>query len=472
MADFLKISTPVQQREQINATRAAAGISSVNNVNPNEMPTRIIGVGKDENLHEQNNKLIDSDGKPTILMNLMKDPAVTVSFLKNIYMLQEIIKLLPMNTRTKTVEIEQLFSSLLIKPEDISKELKKQESSSTSFKGSLFDFLRATLQLGSNNDKMKYGIANLLKALNNDMSRSDILGAISNNLKYLADNLKASNTLGGRLSQMSEEFSMPNAAEQFSSLKQQVQLLIKDIESSLLYNNETAKLVSIINYNLSRYNTNVDYLMESIRNMLTLLDGTETKNAFLAQVHSFINNLQNGRITSEDSEVMKILSNIIEKCASDDDIIKVNPQSVDKIIHSLLSSPCNYTPLLHYIIPVEYMDMKSFAEIWINPNAEGESNKSSKDGRNIHLLIIFDIEGIGQFETELFVYDKKIDLTLFCPPRYAEQFAQISPQLRQCVSFSEYTFGEINFEMMKETRSLIQVFKTLPYKRTGVDVRI
>ncbi|GHU52091.1 hypothetical protein FACS1894132_00970 [Clostridia bacterium] len=470
MADFLKISTPIQQREQINPTRASAGLNAVNNVNPNETPTRIIGVGKDENLHEQNNKFIDSDGKPTILMNLMKDPAVTVSFLKNIYMLQEIIKLLPMNTRTKTVEIEQLFASLLIKPEDISKEIKKQESASTAFRGNLFDFLRASLQ-GNSSDKMKYGVANLLKALNNDMSKKDILGAVSNNLQYLAENLKASNTLGSRLSQLSEAFSSPSATENFSDLKQQVQSLIKDIEGSILYNYDTSKLVSIINYNLSRFNTNTDYLMESVRNMLTLLDGTETKNAFLAEVHSFINNLQNGRFTAENSDVMRVLSDIIEKCASDDDIIKVNPESVDKIIHSLLSSPCNYTPLLHFIIPVEYMDMKSFAEIWINPNAEDEGGKPNSD-KNIHMLIIFDIEGIGQFETELFVKGKKINLTLFCPQRYAAQFSSIAPQLRQCVNFSEYSIDEIKFEEMKETRSLIQVFKSLPYKRTGVDVRI
>lgn len=470
MADFLKISTPVSQREQINPSRAQAGINSVNPLNPNENPTRINAVSKDEGAHEQNNKFIESDGKPTILMNLMKDPAVTVSFLKNIYMLQEIIKLLPMNTRTKTAEIEQLFASLLIKPEDVAKELKKQEYTSTSFRGNLFDFLRSALKENPSN-KMKAGVANLLKALNNDMSKRDILGAVSNNLKYLADNLKASNSLSQRLQNLSQAFAESDAPEQYAKLKQDVQNLITDIEQSILYNNNTSKLVSIINYNLSRYNTNSDFLMESVRMMMTLLDGTETKNMFLAQVHSFINNL---RLTQNDpdSDVMKVLSEIIEKCANDDDILQVDPNSVDKIIHSLLSSPCNYTPLLHFIIPVEYMDLKSFAEIWINPNDEEESKKGGKNEQNIHMLIIFDIEGIGQFETELFVKDKKIDLIIFCPQRYADSFKGIAGDLRKCISFSDYTFGEIKFDEMKETRSLIQVFKTLPFKRTGVDVRI
>jgi hypothetical protein len=117
------------------------------------------------------------------------------------------------------------------------------------------------------------------------------------------------------------------------------------------------------------------------------------------------------------------------------------------------------------------MDMKSFAEIWINPNAEEEKKKKS-DEQSIHMLVIFDIEGIGQFETELLIKGKKINLTVFCPENYSEQFAELSPQLRQCINFSDYTFEEIKFEEMKQTRSLIQVFKSLPFKRTGVDVRI
>lgn len=68
-------------------------------------------------------------------MNLLKDPAVTVNYLKNIYMLEEIISLLPVNNNTMTQEIRQLFNALLIKPDDIVGELVDQEYASTLFKG-------------------------------------------------------------------------------------------------------------------------------------------------------------------------------------------------------------------------------------------------------------------------------------------------------------------------------------------------
>ncbi|MDR0984718.1 MAG: antitoxin [Ruminococcus sp.] len=474
MADILTISTPISQRNEVQQTRPAsapgAAILDPKNIN-------LTKVNAYENEQSINQKFsgLDPDGKPTILMNMMKDPAVTVTFLKNIYMLREIIKLLPMNTRTKTAEIEQLFSALLLDPKDISKELKKQETSSSSFKGTLFDFLRSALSENSS-DKMKYGVANLLKALNYDMSRKDILGAISNNLKYLADNLSASKNLSEKLNVLSNLFSGEDAVSDFSENKQKVLTLLEEIEGSILYSQDTSKLVSIINYNLSRYNTNKDFLMEAIRTMLTFIDGKEQKNQFLSLIHNFINEMQSTNTggSMNRSQIMEILASIIGKCADSEEFVNVSPESIDKIIHSLLSSPCNYTPLLHFIIPVEYLNMKSFAEIWLNPNSEDEDGKGSGNKNSLHMLIVFDIEGIGQFETELFIdeKDKKISLVIFCPKDYREQFSRISPNLREAISFSQYAFNEIKFEEMKEPRSLIQVFKSLPYRRTGVDVRV
>ena len=76
----------------------------------------------------------------------VKGPAVTVNYLKNIYMLEEIINLLPVNNNTVTQEIRQLFDALLIDPDHIVDELVDQEYASTLFKGELFDLLRGILE--------------------------------------------------------------------------------------------------------------------------------------------------------------------------------------------------------------------------------------------------------------------------------------------------------------------------------------
>lgn len=55
-------------------------------------------------------------------------------------MLQEIVGLISMQNAPVTEEIEQLFSQLAVKPENLPEELIRQENSSTAFKGELFDF--------------------------------------------------------------------------------------------------------------------------------------------------------------------------------------------------------------------------------------------------------------------------------------------------------------------------------------------
>ena len=96
-------------------------------------------------------------------MNLLKDPAVTVNYLKNIYMLEEIINLLPVNNNTVTQEIRQLFDALLIDPDHIVDELVDQEYASTLFKGELFDLLRGILE---KTPDLRMETAELLKAVN------------------------------------------------------------------------------------------------------------------------------------------------------------------------------------------------------------------------------------------------------------------------------------------------------------------
>ena len=117
MADMLKVTTPLINRGQINPTKQIT--------EPDAPPFNMIDVGRvaqTNNVASEMMKnyggMIDKDGKPSILMNLLKDPAVTVSFLKNIYMLQEIIQLLPMNNKAFTEEIQRMFGSLLINPDD------------------------------------------------------------------------------------------------------------------------------------------------------------------------------------------------------------------------------------------------------------------------------------------------------------------------------------------------------------------
>ena len=162
MADILKISTPLIDNSK-TTVQPGKQVDPTQQFNLSEID-RVVQTNQQSEILKQHTGLLEQES-PAILMNMLKDPSVTVSFLRNIYMLQEIIQLLPVNNSTLTQEIQQLFDSLLVDPKDVVSELIRQEQTSTAFKGELFDFLRNLLSQ-SPKPEMSYGIANLLKSIN------------------------------------------------------------------------------------------------------------------------------------------------------------------------------------------------------------------------------------------------------------------------------------------------------------------
>lgn len=467
MADILSVTTPLTDRAMIPPNKQPVSPDADFQLSD---VTKVIQPDQQSEIQRQNNTLIERESSATILMNLLKDPSVTVGFLKNIDALQEFIKLLPVNNKSLTTEIEQLFNELLISPENIVEELLTQELSASSFKGELFDFLR--LLAGENaKPEMKFGISALLKALNGLESREMILSSVANNLSFLGNSLSASNSLSQRLLALAEQFRSPQAVDNFNELKDSTLLLLEDVKSSILYSPKLQKIVPMIIYNLSRFSDNPSALREALGSLSIIVDGDAQREALSKLLNSYI---ENGGESHGDSRVMNILAQIIGKeSAIQEQNGSVANENIERIIHSLLSSPCNYTPLLHYIIPVQDDDLKAFAEMWIDPNAESTDNKGRTVSDCIHVLMVFDIDGIGRFEAELAASSgKDIMIKVFCPPAYLPAFTNLAQEIREPIAASGYRLLDISVDKLERQRSLMDVFKNLPHKRTGIDVTI
>lgn len=484
MADILKISTPLIDKVPVPPGKQPVDATSQFNLSELD---KVIQTNQQSEILKQNTGLIDQES-PTILMNMLKDPSVTVGFLRNIFMLQEIIQLLPVNNSTLTQEIQQLFNALLVKPQEIVPELIRQENTSTAFKGELFDFLRTVLEK-SPKPEMHYGVANLLKAINSTLGRRSILDSVSNSFLFLAGNMKSSPKLSARLMTLSNLFRSDDAPNQFSSLKNEALNAMKEVEGNVLFSPKMEKVLPLIIYNLSRFNDNPDFLQDATAGMLTLMDGEKPKQTLMDLLYRF---LTGTRIPHQSSQVMDILAKIIDKQTAanlegeqgDLEIMSgkkipveemrlISSEKIDKIVSSLLSSPCNYTPLLHFIIPVQDINMKSFAEIWIDPSAEDETNTGGgKDGDLVHMLIVFDVEGIGRFETELFARGKELTVSLLCPPMYVSAFSSITTDVARVAVAKGYRMKDMSVGRLERARSLMDVFKDLPRKRTGINMRV
>lgn len=474
MADVLRVTTPMINRAQVvDPKKGIEGIAQFNL----QDTSKVNRTSAENDILMQHNGLFGEETTSALLLDLLKDPSVTVNYLKNIFLLQEVVKLLPNTNETITAEIEKMFEQLLLEPENLAEELERQEYSASKFRGELFAFLKDVIEKNPGNTELKKTVVDTLKSINVYTTKQDILNAVANSLEFLRDNLEPSKALAEKLDVLAKEFRAETAPEKFESLKEEVFTVLKEVEESILYNPKLDKVVSITKYNLSRFSTDTAYMKESIDRLFFSLRNEEDRQTLMTSVNKFLKEntpAQNGEeVKDKKSQVLDTLTKIISKQVTSKEIMLQSSDQLNKIIESLLSSPTNFTPLLHYVLPVQYQEMQAFMEIWVNPNGKEDTpeHKRGNEKDNIHMLMVFDIGAIGRFEMEMYVKDNVIDFFLFCPPAYTEAFAKTKDNMAKAIKTLDYQFGEVRIDNLERTRTLMEVFRSLPYKRTGVDVK-
>ncbi len=489
MADILRVTTPLTSTSNANMQprTTAPDTASVFSL---QDPQRVIHTHNQSELQQQNTGLLAGEETPSILMSLLRDPAVAVSYLKSLSTMEEIFRLVPANNKALSAEVEQMFSAILLNPDDVVAELLTQQQQATSFRGELFDFLRGICDAAqrqengaqnaqtqgaqegafgvtSGTETVYTAVATLLKAINSAQSRSDILDAIANGLGYLRENLSASDMLSSELDSLIAQFKSPQAAANFPQLKTQVQQLMRSIQGNLLNNPKLEKTLSMMTYNLSRFNSSNEFVSEAAYRLRSMLPEAQQQK-LIDLVNEYF--MTNDRNASDRSQVMDNLTSLIRSSAQNEESLN-SAAKTDAVLQSLLSSPCNFTPLLHFIVPMQFEDLNAFSEIWINPE-HGPVGSESDGKSGTHLLMVIDIEGSGRFEAEFFVADKTVDFLLLTPAGLENSYAPLSKAVPKILAHTDYKAGQMRVEPLTRPRSLMDVFKNLPYKRMGVDVKV
>jgi len=470
VSDILKVTTPIINKNQPVSPKQPIDPATAFNI---QDTTKVIRTHNQSELLKHNTSTLESGDGSKLLMSLLKDPAVTVTYLKNIFLLEEIYRLLPANNKSVTQEIQQVFHELLLQPDELASEMLRQEHESTQFKGELFDFLRELSPPGQEQTELQGAVASFLKAINNIKAQNDIMDAVSNNLTFLKNNLPVAHALAVRLENLINRFNSDKAKENFQSLKAETLYLMKDLEGSFYFTRKFGKIVSIIVYNLSRYNDNPDYFDESAYRLKRQLS-EPLRSKFVRMLADFRENQlldYESRQDSLESKVMDALIRLVSNQSLKGGESESEEAKTKAILHSLLSSPCNFTPLLHFILPLFDGGLRAFAEVWINQES-GDSGTAAGAETSLHFLMVIDIETIGRFEAEFIIHDKTIDFTLYTPPECEDSYRGVIEALPGILSRTEYRAGRTALKSMDRTRSLMDVFKSLPYKRVGVDVKI
>lgn len=235
----------------------------------------------------------------------------------------------------------------------------------------------------------------------------------------------------------------------------------------LLPQNSTQEL----NLLLRSFNSTGD-LNKLIDGLGIVLNGVQEmdKRIILAQsMNEILGNLTSAEgINYKPPTSMASLMDFLAKNINDPSLKSLSAMSKSDIMQGLLTSPGVFTPLLHYLVPINDGVIKAFGELWADPDAENRNG--SKESK--HLFLCFDVEKVGYFELELMTQDRKLQVQLMCPPGTEDMFRPLKNTIPQIAAANGYDADDTRVGTLVRKRDLSHVFPKIQDKRSGLNVKI
>ncbi len=474
MPDMLKITTPILPKNYVNS------------VKPNQQPsqdvfnlvdlTRVTKPNERGETPDNNalNLATQQEAKHA-LGALLKDPGLAISSLKRLLLMSAMLVTLNGEKYAGQAEINGLIKSLMLTEQDLLTEIFSQQQGISSFQGEFFDALRSLLS-GTSNTEFKDSIGALLKAITGRVYAGDILDSIGINLEKYAELMRSVPEAYDALHDLSTNFKALSGlgtepdTKMFTELKDALINVLRELNSSIYASDKTMNLTALIVYNLSKFVNDKDEINAAFENFSRFLP-EESRASYRKALEDYLAAaVKQSDSAALQSKVIGKLSEIISQHLDGRMNTPAAMQEINNILQSLATAPTAFTPLLHYILPLEDGNSSALAELWVDPDASRE-NTSGSQNNAVKIFFVSDVEGVGHFELEMLVADYHIDLYMFCPADYTDFFKGYKERISQLCKNTAYTFSNISIEPLVKERRLDEVFTKLSVRRSGIDAR-
>lgn len=226
-----------------------------------------------------------------------------------------------------------------------------------------------------------------------------------------------------------------------------------------------------LNLILRRFNATGDLnkLIDNLSITLNSVQNMEKKIILAQSMNEILGNLAQAEgINYKPPTSMANLMDFLAKNINDPSLKSLSSMSRSDIMQGLLTSPGVFTPLLHYLVPIQDGALKAFGELWADPDAENRNGSIESK----HLFLCFDVENVGYFELDLQTQDRKLQVQLLCPSGTEKLFQPLKTSIPQIAAANGYTAEDTRVGTVVKRRDLTQVFPKIQDKRSGLNVKI
>lgn len=170
-----------------------------------------------------------------------------------------------------------------------------------------------------------------------------------------------------------------------------------------------------------------------------------------------------------ESETMKALTSFIDRNVNHPAIRGIDNFNASNLLQSMLNAPGVFTPLAHYIIPLQVEDTRAFGELWVD-NDNTSSGKAGEEKR-YHLFLTFDVEAVGRFEVDAYSSGKDLNLSVLYPKSYRYRVSNLTDKITRIAAGVGYNVQNFKTGLLVKPHTLAETFPRINENRKSFDVK-
>ena len=349
--------------------------------------------------------------------------------------------------------------------------LKNQLASASRFSGALFDALRQAFG-GTQSDLLQNEILQFLRRFSDYSSTEHLEGRMLRTVSDMVDSLpgKWSQQLEELLRQLEEGIAGGDRQGNLELLRQKLFPLISRYVQATHDHGAARGLLSMLTLDVARYENGSEAgLLQSLRHLASTGVLPENLSHLSdAELLQILQSTEFFRASQENAFADRMAS--LTSRALQGEGGPAAQEAFHNILNSILINESVYMPLQHTMLPLNWNGNLMFAEMWVDPDADGSSS-SSGDGGAMRILIKMDIQSLGAFDMLISARRDRVALELACPKAVSEHSAAVSEVIGEILRRNGLNVESVTVAERKRPVTISEIFPKLYERMGGVNVK-
>ena len=250
---------------------------------------------------------------------------------------------------------------------------------------------------------------------------------------------------------------------------------IKNILMSMLSGAGSRQMIPVVHKEIQGI-TDLTTLVEYLNNILKEMPDIDQREDVFRTFTEIVNTMVQRKELPTDSNIptspstLDKLTDFIAKNINHEAIQSLDNFNASNLLQSLLNAPGVFTPLAHYVLPLQFEDTKAFGELWVD-NDENNPNNTPVGQKNYHLFLTFDIESVGRFEVDMYALGENISLSFLYPEGFDYRVKKLTDKIDLVIRNIGYKPVKMETAVLRKPHNLTEVFPKIVDRRKGLNVQ-